>query len=62
MENSVVKGQKVIWSREFPQFSSDLEKALYDGWLVVPKTLVVMVMPEGRDSHGGERYLVIVEK
>ena len=56
------KQQKVVWSREFHQFASDLEKALWEGWRVVPHSMVMMLMPESPTAKGGERYLVILEK
>ena len=62
MEAQTVKAQKVVWSREFHQFASDLEKALWEGWRVVPHSVVMTVMPESKGSNGGERYLIILEK
>ena len=62
MENQPVKEQKVVWGREFHTFSAELEKALGDGWRVVPDSMVMMLMPESKNSYGGERYIVILEK
>lgn len=62
MENQTVKRQKVVWAREFHQFSGELEKALGDGWKVVDRTLTMTFMPASTGATGGERYLVIVEK
>ena len=59
METQIPKKQKVVWSRDFHQFASDLEKTLWEGWIVVLDSMVMMLMP---GSKGGERYLVIVEK
>jgi hypothetical protein len=29
---------------------------------MIPKSMVMMLMPESKGNNGGERYLVIVEK
>jgi hypothetical protein len=62
METPIAKKQKVIWGREFHIFSTELERVLYDGWLIVHGTMIATIMPKSKESDGGERYLVIVEK
>ncbi len=55
-----MKLQKLIWDNRQSSFARDLQKALEDGWKIVPTTLVSTLM----ESAGSldERYFAIVEK
>jgi hypothetical protein len=58
-----IKEHKLIWHTDFSGFTAELRQAFADGWTLVPRSLVVAIIPPDAHYSGTrEKYLAVVEK